>query len=224
MATVAVEITDDEPQPIGLAVTSSTALDLVRFASTEITVRVGVDATLSVETEGAVELVESVPSGLIGGADATPIQIRGESIGEGTVTFIVSGERKETATAVVTVTVTTPTLMISASPGVLNIAADPVDLMVTVSAAGDPTGITLTAMINDTAVASVTPMEMTNVVAGTPTTFTVEGLAAGINPTTLTLTASHPDYNSAITTVTVNVTRPEAELRFRIKVFLEGAQ
>ena len=124
-----------------------------------------------------------------------------------------------------TVTVSKPTLMISASTSVLNIGADPVDLMVTVSAAGDPTDITLTAMIDNGIVASVTPMLMTNVAAGTPTTFTVEGLAAGINTTMLTLMASHPDYISAdITTITVNVTRPEAELRFRIKVFLEGAQ
>ena len=39
-ARVTVEITDDDPQPIELEVTSSTDLDLVRFSTTDITVRV----------------------------------------------------------------------------------------------------------------------------------------------------------------------------------------
>ena len=227
-AMVTVEITDDDPQPIGLKVTSSTDLDLVRFASTEITVRVVVDAVLNVETTDEVSLVGVVPSVLIGGADATRIQIRGERIGEGTVTFTVSGERKETATEVVTVTVSKPTLMISASTSELTIEADQTTagLTVTVSAADqdDLTGVTLTAMINidDESVASVTPTTIPGVEANVPEIFTVEGLVRGT--AMLTLMASHPDYISADTTITVNVTRPAEALRVRIKVFLEGAQ
>ena len=227
-ATVTVEITDDEPQPIGLKVTSSTDLDLVRFASTEITVRVVVDAVLNVETTDEVSLVGVVPSVLIGGADATRIQIRGERIGEGTVTFTVSGERKETATEVVTVTVSKPTLMISASTSELTIEADQTTagLTVTVSAADqdDLTGVTLTAMINidDESVASVTPTTIPGVEANVPEIFIVEGLVRGT--AMLTLMASHPDYISADTTITVNVIRPAEALRVRIKVFLEGAQ
>ena len=110
-------------KPIGLEVTSSTALSLVRFASAEITVRVAVEAILDVETTGAVRLADGRTSDRSNlGVGETQIQIRGESVGEGTVTFIVSGDRKETATAVVTVTVSKPTLMISASTTELDIA------------------------------------------------------------------------------------------------------
>ena len=57
-ATVTANITDDEPQPIGLDVTGSTNLSLVRFTNTEITVSVGVAADLTVEAEGAVRLAD----------------------------------------------------------------------------------------------------------------------------------------------------------------------
>ena len=232
MAMVTVEITDDEPQPIGLVVTSSTDLDLVRFSTADITVRVDIEATLNVETEGSVRLADGSTSDRSTiDAGETQIQILGDSVGEGTVIFTVGGG--ETAdTAVVTVMVSKPTLMISASTSVLNIGADQTTagLTVTVSAAGDPTGITLTAAVmtvTGTAdVASVTPTGII-VSANTPTMFTVEGLATATGTTmlTLTLTASHPEYISAADTVIiVNVIRPTDALRFRIKVFLEGAQ
>ena len=57
-AMVTANITDDEPQPIGLDVTGSTNLSLVRFTNTEITVSVGVAADLTVEAEGAVRLAD----------------------------------------------------------------------------------------------------------------------------------------------------------------------
>ena len=194
---VTVDIIENTPQPIGLKVISSTELSLVRFASTEITVRVGVEAILDVETTGAVVLADGVASryDLTEGALSQQIQIRGDSVGEGTVTFTVSGNRKITATEVVTVTVSTPTLMISASTDVLNIAANQTTagLTVTVSAADedDLTNITLTAIIDDGDVARVISTTITNVSVNTQTMFTVEGLATATDNTILTLTASH---------------------------------
>ena len=63
------------------------------------------------------------------------------------------------------------------------------------------TGVTLAAMINidGESVASVTPVEITDVIANEPRMFTVEGLKLG--SATLTLIASHSDYISADTTV-----------------------
>ena len=232
--TVTITILENTPQPVRLMV-GTTELNLVRFASTEITVSVDVATNLTVKAEGAVRLVNgsisvSSVSFDLGAMESARIQIRGERIGEGTVTFTVSGERKETATEVVTVTVSKPTLMISASTNELTIEADQTTagLTVTVSAADqdDLTGVTLTAMINidDESVASVTPTMIPGVEANVPEIFIVKGLATVTGATTLTLMASHPDYISADTTITVNVIRPVDALRFRVKVFLEGAQ
>ena len=171
-----------------------------------------------------------MPSVLIGDADATQIQIRGESVGEGTVTFTVSGDRQSTDKAVVGVTVTQPTLVIRASTSVLNIEANQTtaELTVTVMAVGGHRS-TLTAMVIGIEtgtgmrnVASVMPTQIENVMDNTPRMFIVEGLVTGT--ATLTLTASHPDYDPMSTEILVQVTRPAEALRFRIKVFLEGAQ
>ena len=233
-ATVTVTIEEDDPQLIELEVTSSTDLDLVRFSTADITVSVAVDAVLNVETTGSVTLEDGSTSGSFNlDAGETPIQIRGENVGVGTITFTVGGGRTAD-TAVVRVMaddnrISKPTLMISASTTELNIVAGQTTagLTVTVSAAGDPTDVTLTATVTGIGianVASVTPTEII-VSANTPTMFTVQGLATGTNTTTLTLTASHQDYMPAADTViTVNVDRPVEALRFRIKVFLEGAQ
>ena len=93
-------------------------------------------------------LIGDVPFSLTGGADATQIQIRGESVGKGTVTFTVSGDRQSTEKAMVKVTVTQPTLVIRASTSVLNIEADQTtaELTVTVMAVGGHSS-TLTAMV-----------------------------------------------------------------------------
>ena len=161
---------------------------------------------------------------------STRIEIFGNSVGDGEVRVTANGTGDGTGameqTRIVSVTVITPTLTISASTSVLNIEADQpptAELTVRVIAeAGTPNDVTLTAMIDgDSRVASVTPTEII-VSANAPTMFIVEGLVTG--NVTLTLTASHSDYISADTTmITVNVDRPVEELRFRIKVFLEGA-
>ena len=218
---------DNVLQPIGLEVKGPTELNLVRFTSTMIGVTVDVAADLTVKAEGAVSL-EGTQSeySLTGGAEATQIPIEAVSIGDGTVTFTVSGERKETATEVVTVTVSKPTLMISASTSELTIEADQTtaELTVTVMAVGGHNS-TLTATVTGIRnVASVTPTRIVNLIDNTPEIFIVEGLATATGITMLTLMASHPDYISADTTITVNVIRPVDALRFRVKVFLEGAQ
>ena len=232
--TVTVTIIEDTPQPVIDLRVTPTDLNLVRFTtSTEIEVSVGVDAILDVEATGAVRLTgDSMTDSLdLSGITSIRIAIVGVSEGMGTVTVTARGTRAGTGaeqeTRTVSVTVITPTLTISASTAELDIAADPVELTVTVRAAGNSTGITLTAIIDNGIVASVTPTEITGVIANEPRMFTVEGLVTGTGTATvatLTLTASHPDYISADTMIAVNVNRPVEALRFRIKVFLEGAQ
>ena len=128
------------------------------------------------------------------------------------------------------VTVTQPKLVIRASTSVLNIEADQTtaELTVTVMAVGGHSS-TLTAMVIGIEtgtgmrnVASVMPTQIENVMDNTPTIFIVEGLVT--STATLTLTANHPFYDPASTEILVQVTRPAEALRFRIKVFLEGAQ
>ena len=187
-ATVTVNITDNDPQLIGLEVTSSPDLDLVRFSTADITVRVDVEATLNVETEGSVILAaSSTTSGSfnLNAGEETQIQILGYSVGEGTVTFTVGGG--ETAdTAVVTVMVSTPALVISdVSEFAINLAArTTTGLTMRVSAeAGEPEDVTLTATMSDGAgrVVSVNPTErvIEMVLGDTLAMFTVEGLDAG---------------------------------------------
>ena len=210
---VTVDIIENTPQPIGLKVVGSTELSLVRFTSTEITVRVDVDATLNVETTGAVRLADgrtSVRTNLVA-MGSTQIQISGISEGKGTVSFMVSGARKATDTVVVSVTVTRPTLVISeASPSNINLLTRETTVVtVSVSAIGNPSS-TVKATVTGTG-NSVTPTEITDVPAGTPATFTVTaGLDAG--NTTLTLTASHPLYDSASAEVDVRVDLRPLEL------------
>ena len=207
---VTVDIIENTPQPIILEGVP-TELNLVRFTSTMIGVSVDIDADLMVKAEGAVRLVRAVPPNLTGGAEATQIQIRGESVGKGTVTFTVSGVRKATATAVVRVTVSTPTLVITevSSFNINLLTRETTVVTVSVSAIGNHSS-TLTAMVTGTG-NSVTPTEIIGVSAGTATTFTVTaGLDAG--NTTLTLTASHPDYDSTSTEVDVRVDLRPIEL------------
>ena len=192
-----------------------TELSLVRFTSTMIEVSVDVAADLMVKAEGAVRLAgdRRLVSSNLGGENPleTEIEISGVSEGEGTVTFTVSGARKATDTVVVSVTVTRPTLVISeVSPSNINLLTRETTVVtVSVSAIGDPSS-TLKATVTGTG-NSVTPTEMTNVRAGTPATFTViAGLDAGDE--TLTLTASHPDYDSTSTKVDVRVDLRPLEL------------
>ena len=114
-AMVTVEITDDEPQPIGLEVRSSTDLDLVAFETADITVSVDVTTTLNVVTEGSVRLEGGSMAGTFGldAGEETQIQIEAVSVGDGTVTFTV-GEGETADTAVVTVMVSRSLLTISA--------------------------------------------------------------------------------------------------------------
>ena len=213
-ATVTVNIIEDTPQPIGLSGVP-TELSLVRFTSTIIEVSVEVAADLTVKAEGAVRLENgsTLISSDLGEMGSTRIEISGVSEGQGTVSFMVSGDRKATDTVVVSVTVTRPTLVVSASADELVIEARTTEaLTVSVSAVGGHNS-TLTATVSDEAsgVAQVTPMEIANnVEADIPVTFTVTGLAAG--NTTLTLTADRPFYESASTDVTVNVYFPPVRL------------
>ena len=210
---VMVDIIENTPQPIRLEVVGSTELSLVRFASTEITVSVGVAADLTVKAEGAVSLAgdSALVRTNLGAMGSTQIEISGVSEGKGTVTFTVSGARKATDTVVVSVTVTRPTLVITevSPPNINLLTRETTVVIVSVSAVGNHSS-TLTATVTGTG-NSVTPMEMTDVRADTTTTFTVTaGLAAG--NTTLTLTASHPLYDLASTEVTVNVSLRPIEL------------
>ena len=215
---VTVDIIENTPQPIGLKVVGSTKLSLVRFTSTIIRVSVDIDADLTVRAEGAVRLVSNsmlVSSNLSRENPLeTEIEIQGESVGKGTVTFTVSGDRKATATVEVSVTVTRPTLVISeVSPSNINLLTRETTVVtVSVSAVGDHRSI-LTATVSDEAgsVVSVTPTERPDVRAGTPVIFTVTaGLAAG--NTTLTLTARHPLYDLASAEVDVRVDLQPIEL------------
>ena len=213
MATVTVEITDNDPQPIGLNVRSSTELSLVNFTSTMITVNVDIAADLTVKAEGAVRLTgdSALVRTNLGGENSleTEIEISGVSEGKGTVTFTVSGDRKATDTVVVSVTVTRPTLVISASADELVIEARTTEaLTVSVSAIGDHRSTLTATVMGNTDVASVSP-EMTPRV--TTATFTVEGLDEG--DTTIRLTASRPDYESTSIDVTVNVYFPPVRLK-----------
>ena len=113
--------------------------------------------------------------------------------------------------AVVRVMVSTPTLVITeVSPSNINLLTRETTVVtVSVSAIGNHDS-TLKATVTGTG-NSVTPTEITGVRAGTPTTFTVTaGLDAGDE--TLTLTASHPDYDSTSTKVDVRVDLRPIEL------------
>ena len=218
-ATVTVEITDDDLQTIGLIVEGTTERNLVRFSTTDITVSVDIATDLMVKAEGAVSLEGGAPSAyrLTEGALSQQIQIEAVSVGEGTITFTASGAGQSAATEMVTVTVSTPALVISdVSALAINLVArTTTGLTVRVSAeAGVPEGVTLTATVSGEAgrVVSVNPMErvIETVSVDTPAMFTVEGLDAG--RTTLTLTARHPDYESASIDVSVSVYLPGVEL------------
>ena len=186
-ARVTVNITEDDLQPIELMVVGTTALNLVRFSTTDITVRVNVATGLTVKAEGAVSLVSGVAEyDLTEDALSQQIQIEAVSIGEGTITFTASGARQSTATEMVTVTVSTPALVISdVSALAINLVArTTTGLTVRVSAeAGVPEGVTLTATVSGEAgrVVSVNPMKrvIETVSVDTPAMFTVRGLDAG---------------------------------------------
>ena len=222
---VTVNITEDDLQPIRLMVVGETDLNLVRFTSTDITVSVDVATDLTVKAEGTVSLEAGARSeySLTGDALSQQIQIEAVSVGEGTVTFTVGGARQLRATAVVTVMVSTPTLMISAS-GVDELeiqARQTTDLTVTVNVAAGDTDtnnvtVTTTVMGNMDAVSVESPVGVSSVESpvgvsvGTPTIFTVEGLDAG--DATLRLTANHPFYKSASIDVSVSVYLPPVGL------------
>ena len=214
MATVMVEITDDELQPIELLVRSSTELDLVTFETADITVSVAVAATLNVVTTGSVRLEGGSTSDRSTiDAGETQIQIEAVSIGEGTVTFTVGGG--ETAdTAVVTVMVSKPSLVITRVPTNINLLTrEATEFIVSVRAeAGVPNDVTLTATIDETSKVAEVRLEMTNVQADiTMVTVRVTGLNVA-GETTLTLTAEHQDYESESIEVSVDVDLRSIEL------------
>ena len=215
MATVTVDITEDDLLPIGLIV-EPTELDLVRFTNTMIEVSADVDAILNVETEGAVRLTEGRTSDNLAlrAEEVTQIQIEALGEGNGTVSFRVSRDGKKPKTAVVSVTVKRPALVISeVSALAIDLAARATEeLAVRVNAeAGVPNDVILTAtVIGATDVAAVSPLETADVSVDTLATFTVSGLDAG--NTRIRLTASHPDYESASTEVAVSVYLPPLEV------------
>ena len=208
-----VAILENTPQSIGLEVMGPTELGLVRFSTTDITVSVDVDATLNVETTGAVRLADGRTSAsyTLRAGETQIIQIERSSGGEGSVTFALSGVKEAIVTTVVKVTVSTPRLVITeVSPSTINLLTRETTVVtVSVSAIGNPNS-TLTAMVTGTG-NSVTPTEIIGVRAGTPAMFRVTaGLAAGDE--TLTLTASHPLYDSANAKVDVRVDLRPLEL------------
>ena len=152
--TVTVDITEDDLLPIGLIV-EPTELDLVRFTNTMIEVSADVDAILNVETEGAVRLTEGRTSDNLAlrAEEVTQIQIEAVGEGDGAVSFRVSRDGKKPKTAVVSVTVTRPALVISeVSALAIDLAARTAEeLAVRVNAeAGVPNDVILTATVIDT--------------------------------------------------------------------------
>ena len=217
-ATVAVEIT---PAPvIALSVTPTTVLNLVRFTSTEIEVSVGVDAILDVEATGAVRLEGgSMTVRLnLSGMTSARIEIVGMSEGMGTVTVTASGTGTGTGAVqemlTVSVTVSTPTLVITGVPANINLVTrETTEFTVSVmrADAGRPGNVALTVVIDDENVAEVI-LGTINVEAGTTTaTVTVTGFNVA-GDTTLTLTAKHSDYETEIIKVPVNVSLRPIEL------------
>ena len=214
--TVTVTIIEDTPQPVIDLRVTPTDLNLVRFTSTEIEVSVDVDAILDVETTGAVRLTgDSMTDSLdLSGITSTRIAIVGVSEGMGTVTVTARGTRAGTGaeqeTRTVSVMVSTPILVITGVPTNINLLTRETTVVtVSVSAIGGHSP-TLTAMVTGTG-NSVTPTVRTDVAAGMETTFRVTaGLVAGNE--TLTLTASHPDYEPASTQVPVDVSLRPIEL------------
>ena len=119
-----------------------------------IEVSVEIAADLTVKAEGAVRLAgnSTLVSSNLGGENSleTEIEISGVSEDQGTVSFTVSGARKATDTVVVSVDVTQPTLVVSASADELVIEArTTAELTVRVSAVGGHES-TLTATVTGT--------------------------------------------------------------------------
>ena len=212
-ATVTVNITDDDPQPVidlNVTPTATATLNLVRFTtSTEIEVSVEVDANVGVSVDGGVvklidsddgSRVDSINLSLSGGT-STRIGIFGDSVGDGEVEVTARGIGAGTGALqemrIVSVTVSTPILVITGvSPSDINLLTRE-ETVVTVSVraeAGAPSDVMLIAMIDeDSRVAEVSLMDKTNVGADTTARFIVTGLNVA-GETTLTLTASHIDY------------------------------
>ena len=140
MATVTVDITEEELQPIGLTV-EPIELSLARFASTIITASIAnvIDTSVDVRTTGAVmspwgdctnydcSFFFTGPE-YLGKEEHLKIELEGISVGEGTVTFKANKfkrvrNRAAPEKVVVNVTVTRPVLEIRASADELEIEA-----------------------------------------------------------------------------------------------------
>ena len=128
---VMVTILENTLQPqIELNVTPTAVLNLVRFTSTEIEVSVAVDARLVIGATDSVRLTGERMSDILNLSKetSTRIEIFGNSVGDGEVRVTANGTGDGTGameqTRIVSVTVITPTLTISASTSVLNIEAD----------------------------------------------------------------------------------------------------
>ena len=207
--TVTVNIMEDEQQPIGLSVPIQ--LSIVTFERIAIEVSVDTLASLTIRAEGAVILVddEGTPTPSTQtiniGQGSQLIEIRGESVGDGTVIFTAQN-RLLTETATVSVTVTTPALVISeVSARVINLATQATTVVaVSVRAEAGTPEVMLTASIDEANVAEVSLLDRTDVGADTMARFRVTGLNVA-DDAVLTLTAEYPGYDSASTTVDVNV-------------------
>ena len=208
--TVTVNIMEDEQQPIGLSLVPI-QLSIVTFERIAIEVSVDTLASLTIRAEGAVILVDdegtpTPPTRTINiGQGSQLIEIRGESVGDGTVIFTAQN-RLLTETATVSVTVTTPALVISeVSARVINLATQATTVVaVSVRAEAGTPEVMLTASIDNANVAEVSLLDRTDVGADTMARFRVRGLNVADNAV-LTLTAEYPGYDSASTTVDVNV-------------------
>ena len=170
---------------------------------------VEVDANVGVSVDGGVvklidsddgSRVDSINLSLSGGT-STRIGIFGDSVGDGEVEVTARGIGAGTGALqemrIVSVTVSTPILVITGvSPSDINLLTRE-ETVVTVSVraeAGAPSDVMLIAMIDeDSRVAEVSLMDKTNVGADTTARFIVTGLNVA-GETTLTLTASHIDY------------------------------
>ena len=130
-----------------------------------IEVNVDVNATLNVETSGAMKLADgstSVSFPLIAGATQF-IWIERSSNDEGSVTFALSEVKEAVVTTAVKVTVSTPRLVITevSPPNINLLIRETTVVTVRVNAVGSPNS-TLTAMVTGTG-NSVTPAEITTV-------------------------------------------------------------
>ena len=161
---VIVTILENTPQSIGLEVKGPTELGLVIFTSTVIEVNVDVDATLNVETSGAMKLANGSTSAsfiLSAGAHSDYMDRKKAATTRGASRSRSVRFREAVVTTAVKVTVSTPRLVITevSPPNINLLIRETTVVTVRVNAIGNPNS-TLTAMVTGTG-NSVTPTKIT---------------------------------------------------------------